>query len=82
MLTMFDARANIAHQVAEEVRGHFPELVFRSVIPRSVRLSECPSFGKPILLYDIKSKGCQSYLALGNELLRREKAPRIPRAVA
>ena len=52
LLTMFDARANIAHQVAEEVRSHFPELVFRSVVPRNVRLSECPSFGKPVLLYD------------------------------
>jgi chromosome partitioning protein len=74
LLTMFDSRANIAHQVAEEVRGHFPDLVFRSVVPRNVRLSECPSFGKPILLYDIKSKGCESYLALGNEIMRREKA--------
>ncbi|MFZ5471490.1 MAG: ParA family protein [Myxococcota bacterium] len=74
VLTMFDARANIAHQVAEEVRKHFPKLVFRSVIPRNVRLSESPSFGKPILLYDIKSKGCESYLALSNELLRRGRA--------
>lgn len=74
LLTMFDARANIAHQVAEEVRGYFKELVFGAVVPRNVRLSESPSFGKPILLYDIKSKGCESYLALGNEILRREKA--------
>ena len=74
LLTMFDGRANIAHQVAEEVRGFFPNLVFGSVVPRNVRLSECPSFGKPILLYDIKSKGCESYLALGNEIMRREKA--------
>jgi chromosome partitioning protein len=74
LLTMFDARANLAHQVAEEVRGHFPKLVFDSVVPRNVRLSEAPSFGKPILLYDIKSKGCESYLALGNELMRRERA--------
>ncbi len=74
LLTMFDARANIAHQVADEVRGYFKELVFGAVVPRNVRLSESPSFGKPILLYDIKSKGCESYLALGNEILRREKA--------
>ncbi len=74
LLTMFDARANIAHQVAEEVRGYFKEQVFAAVVPRNVRLSESPSFGKPILLYDIKSKGCESYLALGNEILRREKA--------
>jgi chromosome partitioning protein len=73
LLTMFDARANIAHQVADEARGYFPGLVFRTVVPRNVRLSESPSFGKPILLYDIKSKGCESYLALGHELMRREK---------
>ena len=77
LLTMFDVRANIAHQVAEEVRKFFPALVFKAVVPRNVRLSECPSFGKPILLYDIKSKGCESYLALGNEIMRREK--RVPR---
>src|SRR5262249_28775401 len=64
LLTMFDARANLAHQVVDEVRGHFPDLVFDAVVPRNVRLSECPSFGKPILLYDIKSRGCASYLAL------------------
>lgn len=72
LLTMFDARANISHQVAEEVRGYFKDQVFGPVVPRNVRLSECPSFGKPILLYDIKSKGCESYLALGREIMRRE----------
>jgi chromosome partitioning protein len=82
LLTMFDGRANIAHQVADEVRGYFPDLVFRSVVPRNVRLSESPSFGKPILLYDIKSKGCESYLALGKEIMRREKSRGGPRAVA
>jgi chromosome partitioning protein len=74
LLTMFDGRANIAHQVADEVRRYFKELVFGAVVPRNVRLSECPSFGKPILLYDIKSKGCESYLALGKEIMRREGA--------
>jgi chromosome partitioning protein len=73
LLTMFDGRANIAHQVAEEVRTHFRDIVFEAIVPRNVRLSECPSFGKPIILYDIKSKGCESYLALGNELMRRER---------
>ncbi|HXA81262.1 MAG TPA: AAA family ATPase [Opitutaceae bacterium] len=82
LLTMFDGRANIAQQVAEEVRGYFPDLVFRSVVPRNVRLSESPSFGKPILLYDIRSKGCESYLALGRELMRREKARSPARNVA
>ena len=76
LLTMFDGRANIAHQVEQEVRGYFKDLVFGSMVPRNVRLAECPSFGKPILLYDIKSKGCESYLALGNEIMRREKGPR------
>ena len=81
LLTMFDSRANIAHQVAEEVRSYFPQLVFGAVVPRNVRLSECPSFGKPIILYDIKSKGCESYLALGNEIMKREP-PAGPRAAA
>lgn len=74
LLTMFDGRANIANQVADEVRGYFKDSVFGAVVPRNVRLSECPSHGKPILLYDIKSKGCESYLALGNEIMRREKS--------
>ncbi|MCC6336319.1 MAG: ParA family protein [Myxococcales bacterium] len=74
LLTMFDARANISHQVAGEVKRVFPRLVFDAVVPRNVRLAESPSFGKPVLLYDIKSKGCEAYLALGRELLKREKA--------
>jgi chromosome partitioning protein len=82
LLTMFDGRANLAHQVVNDVRAHFPNLVFESVVPRNVRLSECPSFGKPILLYDIKSKGCESYLALGNEIMRREKEQAPGRVVA
>jgi len=73
LLTMFDGRANIANQVAEEVRSHFSGLVFGAVVPRNVRLAESPSFGKPIILYDIKSKGCESYLQLGKEIMRREK---------
>ncbi|WP_211194285.1 ParA family protein [Pyxidicoccus fallax] len=78
LLTMFDARANIAHQVVDEVRGYFKKQVFEVVVPRNVRLSECPSFGKPIILYDIKSKGCESYLALGRELMKRD-TPKAPR---
>ncbi len=73
LLTMFDSRANISHQVADEVRRVFPKLVFDAVVPRNVRLAESPSFGKPVLLYDIRSKGCEAYLALGRELIRREK---------
>jgi chromosome partitioning protein len=69
LLTMFDPRNAIAHNVAQEVREHFQGRVFETVIPRNVRLSEAPSFGKPILLYDTRSKGCESYLALAREVL-------------
>ncbi|RPI79371.1 MAG: ParA family protein [Desulfobacteraceae bacterium] len=71
LLTMYDGRNNLAVQVAADVREHFKEAVFQSVIPRNVRLSEAPSHGKPILLYDIKSNGAQSYLALAQELVAR-----------
>jgi chromosome partitioning protein len=67
VLTMFDARNNLAHQVAEEVRHHFR--VFDSIIPRNVRLSEAPSHGKPVILYDVQSRGAQGYLSLARELL-------------
>jgi chromosome partitioning protein len=70
VLTMFDPRNNLAHQVAEEVKRHFH--VFESVIPRNVRLSEAPSHGKPALLYDAQSKGAQGYLSLARELLSRD----------
>jgi chromosome partitioning protein len=68
VLTMFDPRNNLAHQVADEVRRHFR--VFEAVIPRNVRLSEAPSHGKPALLYDVQSKGAQGYLSLARELLQ------------
>jgi len=76
LLTMFDGRVSIAHQVAAEVQKHFPDQVFRTVVPRNVRLSECPSHGKPILLYDIKSKGCEAYLSLAREIMEREPPQR------
>ncbi len=69
LLTMFDARNSLSHQVADEVRGHFAGKVFRTVIPRNVRLSEAPSHGQPVLLYDVASKGSQGYLALAREVL-------------
>jgi chromosome partitioning protein len=69
VLTMFDPRNNLAHQVADEVKRHFH--VFDSVIPRNVRLSEAPSHGKPALLYDVQSKGAQGYLSLAREMLAR-----------
>jgi chromosome partitioning protein len=74
LLTMFDGRISISHQVAEEARKHFAEKVFETVIPRNVRLSECPSFGKPIVLYDLRSKGCESYLSLAQELQKRRES--------
>jgi chromosome partitioning protein len=73
LLTMFDIRNNLSHQVAEEVRNHFKEKVFQTVIPRNVRLSEAPSHGKPILLYDIHSKGAESYLNLASEIMANGK---------
>jgi chromosome partitioning protein len=72
LLTMYDKRNNLSQQVAEDVLEHFKEKVFKTIIPRNVRLSEAPSHGKPILLYDIRSKGAQSYLALARELIGKD----------
>jgi len=74
LLTMFDARNNLANQVADEVRKHFGNKVFTTMIHRNVTLSEAPSHGKPVLLYDIKSRGAQSYLDLAREVLSNAKA--------
>ncbi|MFO7494044.1 MAG: AAA family ATPase [Desulfobacterales bacterium] len=71
LLTMFDTRTNLSHQVAENAEKFFPELVFRTQIPRNVRLGEAPSFGKPILLYDAASAGARSYFALADEILHQ-----------
>lgn len=71
VLTMYDGRNNLSRQVDEEIRAHFGEQVFRTVIPRNVRLSEAPSHGKPIILYDITSRGAVAYLELANELMSR-----------
>jgi chromosome partitioning protein len=73
LLTMFDSRNNLSHQVAEEVRNHFKDKVFRTIIPRNIRLSEAPSYGKPVLLYDIHSKGAESYLNLAREIMMNGK---------
>jgi chromosome partitioning protein len=74
VLTMFDARNNLARQVMADVQANLPGQVYDTVIPRNVRLSEAPSHGRPALLYDIESKGAQSYLALAEELIRRQAA--------
>lgn len=71
VLTMFDSRNNLAHEVEKEVRSHFGSKVFETVIPRNVRLSECSSFGKPVILYDIDSKGSLAYLNLAKEVINR-----------
>ncbi|MBW2063203.1 MAG: ParA family protein [Deltaproteobacteria bacterium] len=71
LLTMFDTRNRLSHQVAEEARRHFPDRVFKTVIPRNVRLSESPSHGLPIILYDIRSSGASAYLALAREILKK-----------
>ena len=72
LLTMFDARGNLGKEVAHEIRTHFPDQVFDSVIPRNVRLAEAPSHGKPIIYYDITSRGAASYLELAREIIQRE----------
>jgi chromosome partitioning protein len=69
LLTMFDGRNNLSHQVANEVKKHFKDKVLKTIIPRNIRLSEAPSHGKPILLYDIHSKGAESYLNLAREIM-------------
>lgn len=71
VLTMYDERMNLARQVAEEVRNHFGDKLYKTVIPRNVRLSEAPSFGKPIILYDIRSRGSEAYVSLAREFIQR-----------
>ncbi|MBI4925580.1 MAG: ParA family protein [Bdellovibrio sp.] len=78
VLTMYDSRNNLANEVVKEVRAHFAGVVFDTVIPRNVRLSECSSFGKPILLYDVDSKGCVGYLNLAKEILARNQVQDFP----
>jgi chromosome partitioning protein len=73
LLTMYDARLNLSRQVATEAREYFGNQVFETVIPRNVRLAEAPSFGKPIILYDVASVGAQAYVAVAKELMKRVK---------
>lgn len=72
VLTMFDSRNKLSAMVANDVRSHFGELVYNTVVPRNVRVSEAPSFGQPVLIYDLKCPGSQAYAALAAELLRQE----------
>ena len=74
LLTMYDTRTNLAKQVADEVKKHFSDRVYETVIPRNVRLSEAPSFGLPVMMYDISSAGAQAYVDLTAEVLKRGAA--------
>ncbi|HET9904681.1 MAG TPA: ParA family protein [Xanthobacteraceae bacterium] len=76
VLTMYDARNNLSSQVVADVRGFMGDKVYQTVIPRNVRVSEAPSHGKPVLLYDLKCVGSQAYLRLASEIIQREKALR------
>lgn len=71
LFTMYDERTNLSKQVAEEIKQSLKGIIYKAIIPRTVRLAEAPSFGKPILLYDIKSKGAEAYLNLAREMLER-----------
>lgn len=73
LLTMYDSRSGLHKQVANEIKTHFGDVVFNTIIPRNVKLAECPSFGKPIILYDIESKGSEAYLALAKEIILKER---------
>jgi chromosome partitioning protein len=76
VLTMFDDRTNLARQVADDLKEFFEDEVFRTVIPRSIRLAEAPSHGQPILMYDLRSRGAESYIKLAKELLANEQKSR------
>ena len=76
LLTMYDERTNLSQQVAADLREYFGEKAFKTVIPRNVRLAEAPSFGKPILLYDVRSRGAESYIQLAKEILNEHRTSR------
>ena len=73
LLTMYTTRTNLTRQVEDEVRTHFPNEVFRTVIPRNVKLSEAPSFGQPVILYDVRSNGAEAYLMLAEEIITHDQ---------
>lgn len=73
LLTMYTPRMNLSKQVEDEIREHFPNEVCRTIIPRNVRISEAPSFGQPVILYDVRSKGAESYLLLAEEILTHDQ---------
>ncbi len=75
LVTMFDGRTRLALEVIRELQKYFPEQIFKTQIPRNVRLSEAPSYGKPVILFDLKSRGAQAYLAVAREMLEPARAP-------
>jgi len=77
LLTMYDPRLRLANQVVEEVRKHFEEMVFETIIQRNIKLSEAPSYGKPVVLYDASSKGALSYLNMARELLHNNEKAKV-----
>jgi chromosome partitioning protein len=82
LLTMFDDRTNLTRQVADDLKEFFGDEVFKTVIPRSIRLAEAPSHGKPILLYDVRSKGAESYIKLAKEIMANEQRTRqVPQSI-
>jgi chromosome partitioning protein len=77
LLTMFDSRLNLSNQVYEEVKHHFQEMVFETVIQRNIKLGEAPSYGKPVILYDASSKGAINHMNLAREILQRNKMTQL-----
>src|SRR6185437_15488314 len=73
VLTMYDERTNLAQQVTQELKNFFAEKLFQTTIPRNVRLAEAPSYGKPALLYDVRSRGAESYIRLAKEVMERHQ---------
>ena len=73
LLTMYDERTNLSHQVVADIQAYFKERTYRTIVPRNVRLGEAPSFGKPIMLYDIRSRGAEAYMNLAREVIRRHE---------
>lgn len=77
LLTMYDSRLNLSNQVLEEVRTHFGDMVFDTTVSRNIKLSEAPSYGKPVVLYDASSRGAENYMDLAREILQKNDLTKI-----